>query len=398
MIKKFNVKIILLIILVLLSISLNVYAEEMNYAEMMFEILTRDTKEHLNEELSKGNINTQEYNEKYKQGLKSMQASYAGEKAAWNAGRDDVGFVKTVPTKEQRKKLYDLLEAEYNRFDGGTVSKPEGLTEEEQREIEKNVNEYLITIKGNPNYKALLQQKINSNVSGYSKEGAAYRKKLYENELKRFEASENVNIGDIQKETENMTEQEIRDKISQLERDLARYEAMASSYQEGGKTRDQLIAEIKAKISAYRDELAKEVEENDPTKFQDPYGDGEYKYNDKYGITEGLLGTPNAETKHTLGEIIAEAMGFIDKNTGKATISQDNLQKVSSTLYNILLGIGIALALIIGMYLGIKFMMSSAEDKAKVKEALIPYIAGCVVVFGAFIIWKLALTLLSGLK
>ncbi|MCI8481836.1 MAG: hypothetical protein HFJ27_01800 [Clostridia bacterium] len=52
----------------------------------------------------------------------------------------------------------------------------------------------------------------------------------------------------------------------------------------------------------------------------------------------------------------------------------------------------------IGMYLGIKFMISSAEDKAKVKEALIPYIAGCVVVFGAFTIWRLVILLLSGLS
>ena len=66
-------------------------------------------------------------------------------------------------------------------------------------------------------------------------------------------------------------------------------------------------------------------------------------------------------------------------------------------LYNILLTIGIVLAVLGGIYLGIKFMMSSAEGKAQVKESLIPYIAGCVVIFGAFIIWKLAIVLLSGL-
>ena len=55
----------------------------------------------------------------------------------------------------------------------------------------------------------------------------------------------------------------------------------------------------------------------------------------------------------------------------------------------------IFLAVAVGMFLGIKFMISSAEDKAKVKEALIPYIAGCVVIFGAFIIWKLTILLLG---
>lgn len=34
-------------------------------------------------------------------------------------------------------------------------------------------------------------------------------------------------------------------------------------------------------------------------------------------------------------------------------------------------------------------MMASAEDKAKVKESLLPFVVGCVVVFGSFGIWKL---------
>ena len=52
----------------------------------------------------------------------------------------------------------------------------------------------------------------------------------------------------------------------------------------------------------------------------------------------------------------------------------------------------------IGVYLGIKFMSSSADDKAKVKEALIPYIVGCIVIFGAFGIWKLLITLLQPIE
>lgn len=38
-------------------------------------------------------------------------------------------------------------------------------------------------------------------------------------------------------------------------------------------------------------------------------------------------------------------------------------------------------------------MVASAEDKAKVKEALIPYVIGCAVIFGAFTIWSIAVNL-----
>lgn len=113
----------------------------------------------------------------------------------------------------------------------------------------------------------------------------------------------------------------------------------------------------------------------------------------------GLLGaSPNNGASHTPDEIIGEAQNFKNSANGAITINGKNLKTGSDTFYNILLSIGIFLAIAIGMYLGVKFMLSNAEDKAKVKEALIPYIAGCIVIFSAFIIWKLAILLLSGIQ
>ena len=66
------------------------------------------------------------------------------------------------------------------------------------------------------------------------------------------------------------------------------------------------------------------------------------------------------------------------------------------SIYNILLYIGIAASVIVGAILGIKIMIASADEKAKVKEALVPYIIGCFVIFGAFGIWKLVAELFSG--
>lgn len=111
----------------------------------------------------------------------------------------------------------------------------------------------------------------------------------------------------------------------------------------------------------------------------------------------GVLGTSSASAEHTLGEITSEAKGFLNKGTVAIPFNEGNLKGASDTLFNILLGLATAAVVIVGVYLGVKFMISSVEDKAKVKEALIPYIAGCVVVFGAFTIWKLALLLLENI-
>lgn len=49
--------------------------------------------------------------------------------------------------------------------------------------------------------------------------------------------------------------------------------------------------------------------------------------------------------------------------------------------------------LLVGTVLGIQFMVASAEDKAEVKKALVPYVIGCIVIFGAFTIWSIAVNI-----
>lgn len=95
-----------------------------------------------------------------------------------------------------------------------------------------------------------------------------------------------------------------------------------------------------------------------------------------------------------IGDIVSGADDFINKGTDNP-FPEANMQNMSDVLYNILLVVGIVLAVIIGTVLGIKFMTGGIEEKAKVKETLIPYIAGCVVIFGAFTIWKLVVTILQ---
>jgi len=100
---------------------------------------------------------------------------------------------------------------------------------------------------------------------------------------------------------------------------------------------------------------------------------------------------------HTAGEIITEAKGFIEKGEAEANdkISDDSMKSLSNTIYNILLVVGIVIAVMVGLILGIKFIMGSIEEKAEVKNMVIPYIIGCVVLFGAFTIWQIVVELLQ---
>ena len=46
---------------------------------------------------------------------------------------------------------------------------------------------------------------------------------------------------------------------------------------------------------------------------------------------------------------------------------------------------------LVGTIIGIQFMVASAEDKAKVKESMIPWVIGIFVAFGAYGIWTITM-------
>ena len=100
-----------------------------------------------------------------------------------------------------------------------------------------------------------------------------------------------------------------------------------------------------------------------------------------------------------LQDIMNRAEGFVNNGeNGGNVINNDALKEGSNTLYNVLLVIGIAVAFIWGIVLGIQFITGSLGEKADVKKNLIVYLVGCVIIFGAFGIWKLLLQLLEPLE
>ena len=99
-----------------------------------------------------------------------------------------------------------------------------------------------------------------------------------------------------------------------------------------------------------------------------------------------------------LQDIMNRAEGFVKNGeNGGNVINNDALKEGSNTLYNVLLVIGIAVAFIWGIVLGIQFVTGSLGEKSDVKKNLIVYVIGCIIIFGAFGIWRLLLQLLQPL-
>ena len=99
-------------------------------------------------------------------------------------------------------------------------------------------------------------------------------------------------------------------------------------------------------------------------------------------------GRNNQIVKDENGDIIYDENG-----NAVHVLDSEQLQTEINSVFNVVYTIGVALSVLVGAILGIKFMTGSVEEQAKIKETLIPYILGCVVVFGAFGIWKMVITI-----
>lgn len=95
----------------------------------------------------------------------------------------------------------------------------------------------------------------------------------------------------------------------------------------------------------------------------------------------------------TMGKIIQDGDDFLSGDNTNSVVNEAMLKQTSKVIYNIFLIIGVSVAVIVGAVLGLTFIFGSAEGKAKVSEALIPYIVGCIVVFAAFTIWGIVVNM-----
>ena len=98
---------------------------------------------------------------------------------------------------------------------------------------------------------------------------------------------------------------------------------------------------------------------------------------------------------HKGNEFVETGKNEIKDNN--AVIDNDELKSNIDNIYSMLFIIGIICIVLVGAVLGIKFIVGSVEEQAKIKETLIPYFAGSIVIIGAFGIWKVVIILLSEL-
>ena len=99
----------------------------------------------------------------------------------------------------------------------------------------------------------------------------------------------------------------------------------------------------------------------------------------------------------SLDDIIEAGNSFLritPTNTNVQSVnkpSETDLKAISKTVSGVLLTVAIGVTVISAVVMGINFTIQSIEDKAKIKEAMIPWMIGIFVAFGAYGIWKITM-------
>ena len=96
----------------------------------------------------------------------------------------------------------------------------------------------------------------------------------------------------------------------------------------------------------------------------------------------------------TLSTSVYAADGIIDKMKPNYN-DASGVAEVGQKITNIISTVGIVVAVIVLLILGIKYMIGSASEKAEYKKTMIPYLVGAVLVFGASAIAKVVVNMAS---
>lgn len=83
---------------------------------------------------------------------------------------------------------------------------------------------------------------------------------------------------------------------------------------------------------------------------------------------------------------VENIIGTMDNETANGA---DQVATIGGQIADIITTVGIVVAVIVILILGIKYMMGSASEKAEYKKTMIPYVVGAVLILGGSAIVKI---------
>ena len=84
--------------------------------------------------------------------------------------------------------------------------------------------------------------------------------------------------------------------------------------------------------------------------------------------------------------------------SGTPSGAQGSVTGIGNQIIGIITTVGVVVAVVVLLVLGIKYMMGSAQEKAEYKKTMMPYLIGAVLIFGASTITKVVVSIGSSIS
>lgn len=110
-----------------------------------------------------------------------------------------------------------------------------------------------------------------------------------------------------------------------------------------------------------------------------------------------LLGTCSNVFGFSLDNIFSAGKEFIDKGSENAVISTDDAIDKFVPIGITLVGIATIVLVVVGLIMGVKYMIAGANEKAQLKQKLIYYVISVVLVYGATGIFALVIQVFNNI-
>ena len=109
----------------------------------------------------------------------------------------------------------------------------------------------------------------------------------------------------------------------------------------------------------------------------------------------GASSSSSSSQIESYSSINEKAKEFINRGSEKETKKQKKVEQDLLPLARILMGIAVLVLLVVGAIIGVKYMISGADERAKIKEKLIWYIVSAVLIFDAVAIFNIVINILN---
>lgn len=84
-----------------------------------------------------------------------------------------------------------------------------------------------------------------------------------------------------------------------------------------------------------------------------------------------------------VGSNVVYGLTPTDLKANTSATGTTEIKNFGGNIMGVINVVGVVVAVVVLMVIGIKYMMGSAEEKAEYKKTMIPYIVGAVLIFGA---------------